>query len=97
MKSSGPDALQQWFANQCDGQWEHQHGITIETLDNPGWYIGIDLGGTEIARKKFNRTNHSRSRHDWVECRVASERFEGFGGPGNLGEIIDVFLRWVNE
>jgi len=30
-------ALQSWCANHCDGDWERQHGIGIDTLDNPDW------------------------------------------------------------
>ena len=30
-----------WFQSNCDGDWEHGFGITIETLDNPGWCVKI--------------------------------------------------------
>jgi hypothetical protein len=38
--------LQGWYAAQCDGDWEHERGVKIETLDNPEWAIRIDLEGT---------------------------------------------------
>ena len=25
-----------WFAARCDGEWEHDRGISITTTDNPG-------------------------------------------------------------
>jgi hypothetical protein len=28
--------LQKWFESQCDGDWEHEFGITFKTVDNPG-------------------------------------------------------------
>jgi len=28
--------LQEWYLEQCNGDWEHEFGIKIETLDNPG-------------------------------------------------------------
>ena len=28
--------IEKWYANNCNGDWEHSYGITIETLDNPG-------------------------------------------------------------
>ena len=34
--------IEQWYQRQCDGNWEHQHGIKVETLDNPGWHVEID-------------------------------------------------------
>jgi Immunity protein 53 len=36
------DRLQVWYLAQCDGDWEHRHGVTIGTLDNPGWSLRID-------------------------------------------------------
>ena len=26
------------FANECDGDWEHENQVKIETVDNPGWH-----------------------------------------------------------
>ncbi|GHB54781.1 hypothetical protein GCM10010331_48120 [Streptomyces xanthochromogenes] len=31
------DRLQSWYSAQCNGDWEHEWGIKIDTLDNPGW------------------------------------------------------------
>jgi len=28
--------LQDWYAARCYGDWEHEFGINIRTLDNPG-------------------------------------------------------------
>ena len=40
--------LQDWYKNQCNDEWEHDYGITIGTLDNPGWDVKIDLIGTSL-------------------------------------------------
>ncbi len=40
--------LENWYSSQCDGSWEHFYGIKIETLDNPGWAVEIDLCETEL-------------------------------------------------
>ena len=40
--------LQLWYSRQCDGDWEHGLGIRIESLDNPGWSVRIDLKGTNL-------------------------------------------------
>ena len=45
--------VQNWYKRQCDGNWEHHNGITIETLDNPGWQLAIDLTGTKVAEEPF--------------------------------------------
>ena len=35
--------LQKWYRSQCNGEWEHAEGISIGTLDNPGWSIEVSL------------------------------------------------------
>lgn len=45
--------IQKWFQKQCDGEWEHSQGITIETCDNPGWWIKINIKGTTLENKPF--------------------------------------------
>jgi hypothetical protein len=42
-------SLEDWYASRCDGDWERSFGITIETLDNPGWAVRIDLAETRLA------------------------------------------------
>lgn len=39
--------LQDWYFENCNGDWEHTYGITIETLDNPGWQLKICLEDTK--------------------------------------------------
>jgi len=31
--------IQSWYRDQVNGEWEHTSGVTIETLDNPGWMV----------------------------------------------------------
>jgi hypothetical protein len=45
--------LQEWYASQCNGEWEHGHGISITSCDNPGWWVKIDLAGTSLETKAF--------------------------------------------
>ncbi|WP_420411532.1 Imm53 family immunity protein [Roseibium sp.] len=37
------ERMEEWFSDQLNGDWEHQGGINITTLDNPGWLIEVDL------------------------------------------------------
>ncbi len=45
--------IQNWYAEQCNGDWEHCYGITIENLDNPGWKVDIPLTDTDLEEKSF--------------------------------------------
>jgi hypothetical protein len=89
--------LQNWYLRQCDGDWEHSHGIEIGNVDNPGWRVRIALTDTELARLPFTALRENRAEHDWIDCRVDDGVFSGCGGPLNLTEILDVFRRWAER
>src|SRR5262249_14404082 len=57
--------LQAWYATQCNGEWEHGYGLEIETIDNPGWSVKIDLNGTSLTDRHYERQAIHRSEHDW--------------------------------
>jgi Immunity protein 53 len=89
--------LSHWYAHQCDGDWEHEYGISIQTIDNPGWSLSIDLHRTPLSDSPFADIAIERSADDWVCCRIEAEIFKGFGGPANLEELITLFLDWADE
>ena len=87
--------LQEWYASHCDGEWEHRFGVKVETLDNPGWRLEVDLDGTELEKDKFEAIDCARSDIDWFTCRVRAKKFEGFGGALNMEDLIETFLGWA--
>jgi hypothetical protein len=89
--------LQAWYASQCDEDWEHTYGVTIETLDNPGWMLKVDLRDTELEGRSFEPMGRGDSEDDadWIHCKVEKEQFIGCGGAGNLSELLRVFLKWA--
>jgi immunity protein 53 of polymorphic toxin system len=97
--------LQQWYHAQCNDTWEHQHGITIQSLDNPGWLVKIDLAGTPLQSLnmrevgKESHVNHKgiEGQHDWLHCTVKDGFFVGAGGPFSLLSICNVFRNWVEK
>jgi hypothetical protein len=84
--------LQQWYRNECNGDWEHSFGISIETLDNPGWLISIDLEETAWAGTVIPLARFERSDTDWMQYEFTDTTFTGCGGVGNLAEIVEAFL-----
>jgi hypothetical protein len=69
-----------WFERQCANDWHEDRGIKIDTLDNPGWSMKIDLRGTSLQEKVFHELRIERSDRDWFVARKNSELFEAFGG-----------------
>lgn len=87
--------LQLWYRSHCNGDWEHGCGVKIDTLDNPGWSVTIDLTATELVDRPFIEVQRLEHEMDWIHCRVQDGKFEGHGGPFMLEEILRVFLAWV--
>ncbi|WP_329233855.1 immunity 53 family protein [Streptomyces sp. NBC_01460] len=91
------DWLQGWYAAQCDGDWEHEWGVKIDTLDNPGWSVRIDLEDTYLEAHDFPRQDLRRGKDDWIIARTSDLTFHAACGPGNLTEALTLFRRWAGE
>jgi immunity protein 53 of polymorphic toxin system len=91
------ERLEQWYSDQCDGDWEHTWGVHIGTLDNPGWRIRIHLNETSLSGREFVPVKVDRSDLDWFQCWIKDEEFNGAGGVRNLRDILRVFLEWADK
>ena len=60
------EKLNEWYQSNCDGDWEHNFGVNIETLDNPGWIVKIDLYYTELEDKPFEEIEINNGDDDWL-------------------------------
>ncbi len=95
------DDLQRWYADQCDGDWEHSYGVAISTLDNPGWLVKIELAGTALAGKPFAEIRKhvdpqgQSDGTDWMHCELVGNVWIGGGGAVQLEQIIQQFLTWA--
>jgi hypothetical protein len=89
--------LEKWYLAQCNGDWEHQWGVKIDTLDNPGWTLEIDLNDTRAESRQLERIKVERSGNDWFLYSVEKKKFKASMGPGNLGEVIRIFCDWFDE
>ncbi|MBD8696854.1 immunity 53 family protein [Stenotrophomonas sp. CFBP 13718] len=89
--------LQKWYARHCDEDWEHSYGIKIDTLDNPGWILTVDLADTEFSENLLPRNRVDRSEADWVQSEISGQRYIACGGVFNLEEMVLQFLTFVGE
>jgi len=85
-------ALQRWYESRCDGVWEHAHAIEIATLDNPGWKVKLDGG----SFGKMIDLAIERDESDWISVRATGAEFAGYGGAGNLAELLALAVEWIN-
>lgn len=83
--------LEDWYNRQCDGDWEHDHGIRIENLDNPGWTIHINLKDTELEYLKLRVDDTERSEEDWFHYRIENGEYFAGGDPNKLLFLLEKF------
>jgi Immunity protein 53 len=91
------DQLGTWYAAQCDGEWEHEYGVTIATQEDGGWHLRVDLVGTALAGDDLARDLVARGENDWVEVWSDGYTFDAMGGPGNLSELLAAFSRFADS
>jgi len=83
--------LQNWYLTNCDGDWEHSYGISINTLDNPGWTIKIDLSDTCLQDLQYDK-HIDNGISDWLFFKVADKVLEASGDTSKLITILTTFL-----
>lgn len=93
--------LQEWAMSQVDGDWEHEQGVRIYMLDNPGWNLSVDMSNYAdylIESKPFGRN----SDENWIDFEVKfitenSVYIEIFGDITKLNQILFSFKSIIEE
>lgn len=99
----GLDWLVKWYAAQCDEDWEHSYGIKLDTLDNPGWSLRIDLADTDLSHKTFETVSYMLDSEDgnpdarWYHCKVENDQFIAACGVYDLPTIIGIFKAFADR
>lgn len=90
--------LQAWYAAHCNGDWEHQNGVSIGTLDNPGWSVKVELTGTALDGQEYSEVPegvgagaHPESNR-WIHCIVRDGQWQGFADESQLDRLLRMFL-----
>jgi hypothetical protein len=86
------DNLIVWYTNQCNGDWEHSYGIKLDTLDNPGWLLTIDLADTEFEHLKCEKIIVEASDNDWIHFEITDNQFIGTCSAQHLNGLITKFF-----
>ena len=87
--------IQRWYAAQCDGDWEHNFGLSIQTMDNPGWSVKVNLEDTLLENLPFEAVYVGDGSGIWLSCHVKKCFFVGYGDPSQLSRILEIFLTWA--
>ena len=97
MKKETIKIIQNWYQQNCNGDWEHNFGIKIESLDNPGWHVIIDLVGTNLEGIEVNVDTDTSGQNEWHEISIVDNKYIGVGSPEKLEYILDCFAKLVSS
>lgn len=89
--------INEWYNSQCDGDWEHEYGIEINTIDNPGWQVKIDITNTSMDGFECEYLLSEKSDDDWCGFSVKDNVFNGAGDPSKLGVLLTTFRELVER
>lgn len=95
--------LQTWYLAQCNGEWEHSSGVTIQSCDNPGWWVTINLIGTALQTQEFTEIAEGVDDQrfafgsHWLSCYTENGTWHGAGDETKLERILEVFLVWAED
>ena len=90
------DWLNKWYEEQCNGEWEHSYGIKIETIDNPGWHLTIDLSDTPYQLLSCPLIKIENNFNDWLHFKIDNNTFIGFSSINNLNELVASFHKIIS-
>ncbi|TGN21626.1 immunity 53 family protein [Empedobacter tilapiae] len=88
------DWLQNWYESQCDGDWEHYYGIKIETLDNPGWDISVDINNYIVADISWSIYGDFNSK--WIGFKIKDSKFNGSCDPTSFKILLEVLKEIID-
>lgn len=90
--------FQDWYADQCKGEWDISRRIIIRTLKNPGWMINVNLTGTQLEDMPFTEVkNGNPDGCDWLVAYIEEKEWKGFGDESKLEQIMSLFLEWATD
>jgi hypothetical protein len=93
--------LQAWYSAQCNGEWEHASGVSVESTDNPGWWVKIHVLGTSLSGRQFTElaenvdANRFALGPHWLSCRLEGDTWHGAGDETQLERVLVEFLSWA--
>ena len=88
--------IQNWFKINCNGDWEHEYGVHISTIDNPGWCLKVDLTNTALDGTFFSKKKNNNP-EDWYTVKTENNEFIAYGDPNKLEELVEIFLSYLRS
>ncbi len=80
--------LVSWYIEQCDGEWEHAYGLSLDTLDNPGWVVVVDAPNGRSFGVDRPLSRRDIAEDHWVFLDIVGGKLRGVGSARHLLELL---------
>ena len=97
MSPESAGLLAAWYARQCDGDWEHDAGIRITTLDNPGWSLRVNLRGTDLEGVALETERTESENGAWTVIACDGATFDAAGDEHSLPRLLARFQEFCTR
>ena len=97
LAENGLDYLLGWYRKQCDDDWEHEFGIRIATLDNPGWDLEVDIAGTDLEGRVVERARTELAGGGWMFVASTGQMFQASCDPASFPLVLAEFRRFAES
>jgi hypothetical protein len=92
--------LQYWYAQWNNEDWEHSYGVLIDTTDERGWSLKVDLTETDLEDRPFEAIEQTVSPQNWLRCKVSDasgerKTLEATGVATKLAQTLRIFRTWA--
>lgn len=84
--------LQDWYAGNCNGDWEHSAGVRIESVDNPGWVVRVDIPGTPVEGRVLDRVIVDDTEENWLHYWSDGDAIRAAAAPRRLRDALHAVL-----
>ncbi len=84
--------LSNWYKIECNGDWEHTYGITIN-ITQDRVFVEIDIDDTRFDNDSImSEIKFESSKNDWVNIEIENQKFVAKGDRSKLIQIIEYFI-----
>ncbi|MEC1155449.1 immunity 53 family protein [Cytobacillus horneckiae] len=88
--------ISEWYSFHCNDEWEHEYGFKISTMDNSGFYVEIDLVGTNLENIELDEMSVTVDPDDdWFTYKINNQKFVGMGDSSKLEVLLITFKNIV--
>lgn len=89
--------IQNWFKDNCNGDWEKGEVIQITNIDNPGWEVEIDVSNTSLAMLEIPWILNENKKQDWYGVKIENQKFTASGDARKLTFLLGLFKETIEK